>query len=73
MGIVLDDALGKFVAKRRKDGRYEISVGPAAAEGRFSLTFPPFERAAAIVGDGRGPNNIVFAVSREFLTAGAGK
>lgn len=69
LAVALDDALGKFTAKRRKDGRYEITVTSAAAvAGGFNLTFPPFERKARIVPMGTGPSVITFAAGDEFLS-----
>lgn len=67
LAVALDDALGSFKAKRKQDGRYEISVTAVAAEGKFNTTFPPFERMASLVGDGKSPPFITFSVLREFL------
>ena len=67
LAIALDDSLGKFKAKRRADGRYEIAVSGTAAAGRFALIFAAFERPATFVPNGNGPPFIRFEVPREFL------
>lgn len=69
LALTLDDGAGAFAAKRRKDGRYEITITSAAAQGRFSTTFPPFERPAQLVPNNGGPPFVTFAVPREFLEA----
>jgi hypothetical protein len=68
LAITVDDSDGKFTARRKKDGRYEISITAPAADGRFSLIFPPFERPAKAVSRGNGnPAFITFAATDEFF------
>lgn len=67
LAIVLDDSAGKFEAKRKKDGRYELTIRASAAEGKFNLTFPPFERTAVAFGVGNGPAAITFPAGDGFL------
>lgn len=67
LAIALDDAGGAFTAKKRANGRYDITISGAAADGRFQLQFPPFERDAAIVPMNGSPPIITFGVGVGFL------
>jgi hypothetical protein len=66
LAVSMDDATGKFKAKRRRDGSYEIAIGAAAAR-KFALTFPPFSATGAILQLPALPPTITFDVTPEFL------
>lgn len=40
--VSVDNAAGKFAAKRTRSGSYVITINAATADGRFALTFDPF-------------------------------
>lgn len=67
LAIALDDSGGQFTAKRKKCGRYEITVTARAADGRFNMEFPPFEREAKMVPMGSGPSIITVTAGADFL------
>lgn len=67
LAVTLDDSHGKFVAKRRTDGRYEITVSGLAAVGKFNTTFPPFERPGSVQQVPGTAPVIVFEATSDFL------
>ena len=67
VAITLDDATGKFKAKRRADGRYEVVVSNLAAAGKFSTTFPPFMQPGSVQMIPGGPPVVVFDAPADFL------
>jgi hypothetical protein len=71
VAIAMDDQQGKFVAKRKADGRYEICLGEGAAAGKFSLTFPPFERPGSVQTIPGTSPIIIFEVTPDFLGVAA--
>lgn len=69
VAITMDDQTGKFTARRRADGRYEVTITAHAAAGKFSTAFPPFERAASVQNIPGMPPVVVFDGSADFLRA----
>ena len=67
--VSVDNAAGKFAAKRSKEGSYALTVNAATADGLFSLSFPPFQRAGleAIRPENGKPPHFVFKASAEML------
>lgn len=67
LAVSLDDTTGKFKAKRMADGSYQVTIKETSAAGKFSLTFPPFERAGSVQTPPGCPPIIVFEVTPDFL------
>lgn len=67
--VSVDNAAGKFVAKRSKKGEYALTVNAATAEGLFALAFPAFARSRieAIRPENGKPPHFVFKASDEML------
>lgn len=60
IAVVVDDKDGSFVAKRKTDGRYEITLNSRAAAGIFALEFKQFDREGGIVPMNGSPAFITF-------------
>lgn len=68
--VAVDQALGKFTAKRSKKGHYALTINAASAEGLFALEFPAFTVAEVECFHPQGlPPHCVFAASAEMLAA----
>lgn len=66
--VSVDNAGGKFRAKRAKSGCYQITINAATADGRFALEFPAFtETCEAIRPQNGQPPHFVFHPSAAML------
>ena len=66
--LAVDGDLGKFLAKRDKQGRYTIVLGAASADGLFAADFPVFAVLDPEVMRAPGcPVSVTFAASAEML------
>ncbi len=69
IAISVDNAAGKFAAKRAKNGTYSLTINEDTADGLFAMEFEPFSRKGLEVVrpvDGR-PVQVVFAASDAML------
>ena len=69
--VSVDNAAGKFAAKRQKSGAYALTINAATADGLFALNFPAFahDRIEAIRPDNGKPPHFVFRASDQMLAA----
>lgn len=67
--VSVDNATGKFLAKRSKRGDYALTINADTAAGLFSLTFPAFtdDRCEALRPTNGQPPHFVFKASAEML------
>lgn len=67
--LSVDNELGKFHARRDKQGRYSLTINAASAEGLFALDFPLFAvpRVEALRPDNGKPPHCCFTASAAML------
>lgn len=67
--LQMDDQAGKFIAKRKAAGHYELTIKAGAAQtASISLEFPPFERGASVqrIDPAQAPV-IMFDIAPDFV------
>lgn len=67
----VDNATGKFLAKRSNKGDYALTINAATADGLFALSFDTFTRSPveAIRPENGKPPHFVFKASDGMLAA----